>query len=64
MSDIKKCDRCGNAYDPLEAVITFEDEWWRYEVRKDCHPYEEIKIDLCLDCRMKLYEWIKEGGKS
>lgn len=61
MSDIKKCDRCGEAYDPLLTGITFDDEWWRYEVHKDCHPYEKIKIDLCPNCRKKLYNWLKEG---
>lgn len=45
MSDIKKCDRCGEAYEPFFGV-TFDEEWWRYEVHKDCHPYEKIKIDL------------------
>jgi hypothetical protein len=61
MSDIKKCDRCGEAYEPLLTGITLDDEWWRYEVHKDCHPYEKIKIDLCPDCRKELYKWL--GGK-
>ena len=63
MSDIKKCDRCGEVYDPLLTGITLDDEWWRYEVRRDCHPYEEIKIDLCPDCRKKLCKWIKGESK-
>lgn len=59
MSDIKKCDRCGEAYDPLLTGITLDDEWWRYSVHRDCHPYEEIKIDLCPECRKKLVNWLK-----
>lgn len=61
MSNIKKCDRCGEAYDPLLTNITFDEEWWRYEVQRDCHPYEIIKIDLCPNCRKELYKWL--GGK-
>jgi hypothetical protein len=59
MSDIKKCDRCGDAYDPYNLSTNYGDEWWRYEVLKDSHPYEEIKVDLCPECRKKLYKWIK-----
>ena len=61
MSDIKKCDRCGEAYEPLLTGITLDDEWWRYEVYKECHPYEQIEMDLCPDCRKELYKWL--GGK-
>ena len=60
MSDIKKCDRCGNAYDPYHRIkIDWDQEWWRYSVHKDCYPYEEIKIDLCLSCRKELFSWIE-----
>lgn len=60
MSDIKKCDRCGEAYEP-DFNINLDDNWWRFNLRKDCYPYEEIKIDLCPDCRKELYKWL--GGK-
>ena len=62
MSNIKKCDRCGEPYDPFLHNITLDSDWWRYSIHKDCHPYEEIKIDLCSDCRKKLYKWL--GGES
>ena len=57
--DCKKCDRCGKAYDPLLENINIYEDWWRFNLRKDCHPYEEIKIDLCPDCRKDLYKWLK-----
>jgi hypothetical protein len=61
MSDIKKCDRCGNAYDPYATLKTglLDGDWWRYLVYKDCHPYETIKIDLCPLCKKELFNWIE-----
>lgn len=59
MADIKKCDRCGDAYDPYHMNINWDQEWWRYSVHKDCHPYSEIKLDLCPRCRKELVNWIK-----
>ena len=61
MSEAKRCDRCGKYYTPNLTDFSYEDEWWRYSLYKDCHPYPEEKIDLCSDCRQKLYEWLKEG---
>lgn len=59
MADIKKCDRCGKAYDPYNMKIDLYDDWWRYSIHKDCHPYEEIKIDLCPECKKELFNWIQ-----
>ena len=59
MSEAKKCDRCGDFYDPLTIIDIF-DEWWRFELHKDCHPFPMKKIDLCSNCRKKLYMWFKE----
>ena len=55
----KKCDRCGNAYDPFLENINLYDNWWRLNLIKDCYPYEEVKIDLCPNCRKDLYKWLK-----
>lgn len=61
MANAKQCDRCGQFY-PIELFsINHEEEWWRYEIRMDCHPYGDTKVDLCTDCRKKLYNWLKEG---
>ena len=62
MSDIKKCDRCSKPFEPLLLGITLDSDWWRYSIHKDCHPYEEIKIDLCPDCRKELYKWLGGGN--
>lgn len=64
MSNAKRCDRCGACYDifPPEDC-TLSSEWWRYDIVKDCHPYSEIRIDLCPSCRKNLYDWLK-GGKQ
>ena len=62
MSDAKKCDRCGKLYDREEIVIDYSDMWWRYGLIKDCHPYSEIRLDLCKECRIDLYKWLSKGG--
>ena len=61
MANLKKCDRCERPYDPVTVAknIDLYDNWWRFSLRKDCYPYEEIKIDLCPDCRKDLYSWFK-----
>lgn len=58
MSAIKQCDRCKEAYDPYN-ISNYDDESWRYRVRKDCYPYpEEHEIDLCSECRKELIRWL------
>jgi hypothetical protein len=62
MADAKTCDRCGEVI-PLYQKLPdkeFKDGYWRYEVRKDCYPYPDIEIDLCLNCKKDLVEnWLK-----
>lgn len=60
MSNAKKCDRCKQLYSLPISFVVFDD-WWRYSVSKDCHPYPEIRLDLCPECRKKLAEWIRDG---
>lgn len=48
--------------DPEEIVIDYSDMRLRYVLIKDCHPYPEMRLDLCKECRVNLYEWIKKGG--
>ena len=62
MSTVTRCDRCGKIYDPLYIMhcpSIINQEWWRYKVVRDCHPYEEIKVDLCPNCRKNLVKWLK-----
>lgn len=61
MSDAKQCDRCGKLYSPDITNFDFNKDWWRYNIYKDNHPMDEYKLDLCNECRKKLYIWIKEG---
>lgn len=58
MSNAKQCDRCKKLYSLPISFMTV-DEWWRFSVSKDCHPYPEIKFDLCPECLKKLAEWLK-----
>ena len=58
MSNAKKCDRCGKLYDTEEEIaIDYSDMRFRYTILKDCHPYPEMRLDLCKDCRLDLYKW-------
>ena len=59
MGDAKICDRCGRFYSIELFSINYEEKWWRYEITKDNHPYGAEKVDLCIDCRKKLYKWLK-----
>lgn len=61
MSEAKKCDRCKKLYDREEIVINYSDIRLRYALIKDCHPYPELRLDLCKECRIALYEWLKKG---
>lgn len=59
MSDAKICDRCGQTIKLFEDELSYQDEAWRYEITKDCHPYpDKIKIDLCSDCKSDLKRWL------
>ena len=66
MSDAKKCDRCGKLYDREEIVsaIDYSDMRFRYVLIKDCHPYPEIRLYLCKECRVDLYKWLMRGDKK
>lgn len=66
MSIAMKCDRCGKLYEKNIGLNAseFDKDWWRYSIRKDNHPYEETKIDLCESCQRALDDWIKQGGKN
>ena len=61
MANAKECDRCGKYYSINFISFDYEEDWWRYGLYRDCYPYEEIKVDLCPECRKKLYDWLKEG---
>lgn len=56
MADVKRCDRCGEVYDPTtgddeNAVITFRArKAGLYRVGHD--------IDVCPDCFKKFSDWI------
>lgn len=62
MSNAKKCDRCGKLYDTEEIIIDYSDMRMRYVILKDCHPYPEIRLDLCKECRVALSEWLAKGS--
>ena len=64
MSEAKKCDRCGKLYDTNKIIneIDYSDMRFRYGLVKDCHPYSEMKLDLCKECRVDLYKWLMKGG--
>lgn len=66
MSMAMKCDRCGKLFEKNKGLNAseFDQDWWRYSIRKDNHPYEETKIDLCESCQRALDDWIKQGGKT
>ena len=64
MSDIKKCDRCGQTIKLFDDELSYQDEACRYEIIKDCHPYpDKIKIDLCSDCKKDLKLWLGRNGE-
>lgn len=62
MSDAKICDRCGHIIKLFENRLSYQEEAWRYEITKECHPYpvDKIKIDLCNDCKRDLKRWLDE----
>ena len=54
-----KCDRCGKFYDNNnEDYFKKENEHLRLLLIKDCHPYQEMKYDLCNECKKSLSEWL------
>lgn len=62
MTIAKKCDRCGALY---EAFLFPQNDAWRYNVTKDCHPYPDIiTLDLCYNCKCELEKWIKGYKKE
>ena len=63
MSEAKQCDRCGKLYElKFLDEVDYRADWWRFILSKDMHPYGEVKIDLCNECRKNLAEWYKNGG--
>ena len=62
MSSSKICDRCGKVIKFLDPDYDYSSsEAWRYTIVKDCHPYpDQIKIDLCNDCKEDLIKWLKK----
>lgn len=53
-----KCDRCGDLYE-----YDYQRYLHSYFISKDCHPYEDQKMDLCPDCQDALVEWMTRVGK-
>lgn len=60
---ITKCDRCGKVFSPFEEAKNYDlyEEYWRYNISFDAHPYPEDSYDLCSECKKSLYKWIKGG---
>ena len=58
---VTKCDRCGRVFSYLVDAKTYNlnEQYWRYEIYFDAHPYPAEKCDLCSDCKKDLYKWIK-----
>ena len=63
MSSAKKCDRCGVFYEQDYDCSAINQNWWRYDVTKDAHPYGSIKLDLCNECKKSLERWLKNDAK-
>lgn len=66
--NVTKCDKCGKIYSPLEelgkiAECELDMKYWRYELYFDAHPYPQEKVDLCKDCKKKLYHWLRGVGE-
>lgn len=49
-----KCDRCGTLYE-----YNCENYLGKHYISKECHPYDDMKIDLCPKCQEKLEQWLK-----
>lgn len=64
MSSAKKCDRCGNLFEPFFDDIYQNPKGWRYSVIKDCYPYKSIEYDLCLRCKKELCDWVEKYKES
>lgn len=65
MATAMKCDRCGTYFDVKSDIKQFEKtypEAWRFSIYKDCHPYGVVELDLCNDCKIRLYKWMKMEG--
>lgn len=56
----KKCDRCGKHYDDIKGFGT--SDYYGYKVFKDCYTYDKTEIELCLDCKKDLVQWLKGVG--
>ena len=60
MSSAKQCDRCKKLYLQDLNYSAIGQNWWRYNLSKDCHPYEEVVFDLCNGCKKSLAEWFEK----
>lgn len=59
MGEAKRCDRCRRLFSEEELIE--DKEAWRYDVTKDCHPYDSvITFDLCLSCKRELMRWLEK----
>lgn len=58
MSSAYKCDRCGRLYEH-----DFQLYLHSYYISKDCHPQEDLKLDLCPTCQKSLENWFKRIAK-
>lgn len=57
-----KCDRCGAFYEPKPDVTDYF-PWMNYELIQREREYSGKKVDLCYDCKYKLFKWIQGGQK-
>ena len=62
MADAKKCDRCGDFYEPRKNNSEF------LSVSKHKMTWDTIKpikhSDLCFTCQLSLLDWFKAGSKN
>lgn len=49
----KQCDRCGQAIDPLVS----DNQTVTYDI-VEVTVYGRETLDLCPDCKKKLYRWV------
>ena len=59
----RQCDRCGALYSDNINDYTDTKEA-RLDVVKDCHPYPEIRLDLCDKCKKSLYNWLYKQSRG
>ncbi len=54
----RRCDRCGGYYSPRDGD---RKAWVVLRDTDRCHDHRESPMDLCLECEVQLWVWLRNA---